>query len=124
MVHIIKMQIEETLFNKKLDNAFIKRCVTPFHKQVLESWTEIYSSNPSNTREILNEYILYNKYIIIAKKTLSIDRFPNNFGHNVKILDILDNNEDNLKRSVLNERLSSNISQMTYNSLLSAISKE
>ena len=118
------MQIEETLLNKKLDNAFLKRCVTPFHKQVLESWTEIYSSKPSNTREILNEYILYNKHIIIAKKTLSIDRFPNTFGNNVKIIDILDDNGDILKRSLLNERLSSNISQMTYNSLLSAIPKE
>ena len=98
--------------------------MTAFHKQVLVSWTEIYCSKPFTIKEVLNEYILYNKYITIAKRTISVERFPNNLGHNVKIIDMLDNSGDLLKRTKLNKRLGSNLSQMRYNSLVSAIPNE
>ena len=38
------LAVNETLLNKRLDNTFFQKCVTAFHKQVLESWTEIYCS--------------------------------------------------------------------------------
>ena len=91
------LAMKETLVNKRLDNTFFQKCVTAFHKQVLESWTEIYCSKSFTFKEILNEYILYNKYITIAKGTISVERFPNNLGHNVKIIDMLDNSGDLLK---------------------------
>ena len=53
-----------------------------------------------------------------------MERFPNNLGHNVKIIDMLDNSGDLLKRTELNKKLGSNLSQMTYNSLVSAIPNE
>ena len=81
--------MKETLLNKRLDNTFFQKCATAFHKQVLESWTEIYCSKSFS--------FIYNKYITIAKRTISVERFPNNLGHNVKIFDMLDNSGDLLK---------------------------
>ena len=118
------MDIKETLLNKKLDRTFFEKCATSFHKQVLQSWTEYYGTKSSTNKEILNEYILYNKYIKMGRRTYSIDRFPNVFGYNVKIIDIVDENGHFLERSILNEKLGSNLSQMSYNSLISAIPKD
>ena len=67
------LAMKETLLNKRLDNTFFQKCATAFHKQVLESWTEIYCSKSFTYKEILNEYILYNKYITIAKGTISVE---------------------------------------------------
>ena len=53
-----------------------------------------------------------------------MDRFPNNLSYNVIIIDILNDTGEFLKRTVLNEKLGSNMSQMTYNSVISAIPKE
>ena len=48
------MAIKENMLNKKPDCTFFKNCTTTFHKQVLESWTEIYCSKPCTDKHILN----------------------------------------------------------------------
>ena len=58
------LAMKETLLNKRLDNTFFQKCVTAFHKQVLESWTEIYCSKSFTYKEILNEYILYGGRVV------------------------------------------------------------
>ena len=62
------MSVKDRKLNKRLDCTFSKKCATAFHEQVLESWTNVYPSEPVNSKDIVNEYILYNKYITVAKK--------------------------------------------------------
>ena len=104
------MSVKDSVLNKRLDCTFSKKCATAFHKQVLESWTNVYHSETVNGNDIVSEFILCNKYITVTKKTISIDRLPNNLSYNVKIIDILDDTGEFLKRTVLNEKLGSNMS--------------
>ena len=63
------LSLERNMPIKKVSLSQIvkKDIVSQFHKQVLESWYNFYGTDPNNTEEILNEYILYNKNITIAK---------------------------------------------------------
>ena len=72
---------------------------------------------------MLNEYVLYNKEITVAKKTLIISQFQTKYGYNLKVMDLLDSSGILLERNTLNKSLQSNLSQMSYNCLSSAIPK-
>ena len=115
------LSINEFMLNKKIGLSYIQNCLSPFHQQVLESWDDFYGMEPVSNSEILNEYVLYNKNIKIGKRPITVNQFPNKYGNNLKILDILDNNGCILKRVNLNEKLESDISQMFYNCMLTAV---
>ena len=55
--------------------------------------------------------------------TQYIDTFPNALGYNLKIIDIVDENGNFLKETKLNEKLQSNLYQMTYNSHVTVVPK-
>ena len=115
------LSINEFMLNKKIDLSFIENCLSPFHQQVLECWDDFYGMEPVSNSEILNEYVLYNKNIKIGKRPITVNQFPNKYGNNLKLLDILDNNGCILKRDNLNEKLESDISQMFYNCMVTSI---
>ena len=98
--------------------------MSSFHKQVLESWYNFYGTDPNSTEEILNEYILYNKNITIAEKSISLSQFQNKFGYNIKVRHILDQNGKILNKDILNLSLDTKLTQLSYNSIISAIPKE
>ena len=70
---------------------YAKNCLPLFHRQVLESWIKVFCVKPETTTEILNEYILYNREIIIGKKIIALYQLPNKYFYDIKIVDILDN---------------------------------
>ena len=76
---------------------------------------------PETTTEILNEYILYNREIIIGKKIIALYQLPNKYSYDIKIVDILDSEGNILKRSQLNQKLETHLSEMFYNSVVSSI---
>ena len=106
------LSINEFMLNKKIGLSFIENCLSPFHQQVLECWDYFYGMEPVSNSEILNEYVLYNKTIKIGKRPITVNQFPNKYGNNLKLLDILDNNGCILKRDNLNEKLESDISNL------------
>ena len=119
------LSLEKNMLNKKVNlTQIVKKDMSPFHKQVLESWYNFYGTDPNSTEEILNEYILYNKNITIANKSISLSLFPNKFGHNIKVMHILDQNSKILNKDNLNLSLDTNLTQLSYNSIISAIPKE
>ena len=62
------LSLNKNKLNKKIQ--FEKeKCLTIFHEQILESWQKVYCTNPENNTEMLNEYVLYNKEITVAKNT-------------------------------------------------------
>ena len=99
----------------------LKNCLSPFHRQVLESWIKVFCVKPETTTEILNEYILYNREIIIGKKIIALYQLPNKYSYDIKIVDILDNEGNILKRYQLNQKLETHLSEMFYNSVVSSI---
>ena len=115
------LSINESMLNKKIGLSLVEKCFSPFHQQVLESWDAFYGMEPVSNPEILNEYVLYNKYIKIGKSPISINQFPNKYAHNLKLLDILDNQGNILTMGDLNEKVEANLSQLFYNCLVTAL---
>ena len=114
------LSINQNMLNKKINLEYAKNCLSPFHRQVLESWIKVFCVKPETTTEILNEYILYNREVIIGKKIIALDQLPNKYSYDIKI-DILDNEGNILKRSVSNQKLEKHLSKMLYYSLVSSI---
>ena len=115
------LSINEHMLNKNLPSSESNKCLSNFHKQVLDSWLTVKYTHPEKIEEILNQYILYNRNIKTGNKYITLEKFTNKFSWNVKIIDILDNNGNILKRNILNAKLESNLSLMFYNSLVSSI---
>ena len=115
------LSINRNMLNKKINLEYAKNCLSPFHRQVLESWIKVFCVKPETTTEILNEYILYNREIIIGKKIIALYQLPNKHSYDIKIVDILDSEGNILKRSQLNQKLETHLSEMFYNSVVSSI---
>ena len=115
------LSINESMLNKKLGSINLANCHSLFHKQILQSWDEFYGVKSISKSEIYNEYLLYNKQVTIGKRHITINQLPNKYGYNLKLLDIFDEHGFVLKREELNKKLESNISQLLYNCVLTAI---
>ena len=55
--------LEETFLDYKLPEEYVTVVKTKFYQQVLDCWYLTKNNQPSNRNEILNEYILHNKFI-------------------------------------------------------------
>ena len=61
------MKVNLDILNKKQDYTLV--CKIPlFYYQVLKAWQQVLNFTPNTTKEILNEYVLYNKNIKIGTK--------------------------------------------------------
>ena len=73
----------------KNDNTEICRLAkSKFHTQILELWSQLHNMDPTHKQDILNEYLLYNKNIIVNRKMLAPCYFGNGCNKNVKIMDL------------------------------------
>ena len=64
--------------NKNLEEKQIENCKSKFHTQVLTSWIKLHQTDPISTDEILNEYLVLNKHILIGDKTIQTEFFGEN----------------------------------------------
>ena len=106
--------------NKNLDEKTKELCKSQFHRQVLTSWIKVHQTDPKSVEEILNEYIVLNKHILIENKTIQLNNFGQN-NNDLKIAHII--KEDGKSKSIENLNLDNNLqlSTLSYNSLVSAI---
>ena len=110
------MNTELNILNKKCD-LNRNQNITKFYEQVIKSWYELFNFIPNSPNEILNEYVLHNKSIKIGTKVID-KKYINS--PNLKIIDITEKN--GFKTLIqLNSILENNITQMKYNSIISAI---
>ena len=109
-------------FKYKNDVLFLRDNFPPFYKQIVQYWYEIYSIKPTNQNDILNEYIMYNKYILVDKKPVYWKKWTEKGIH--RIYDMVDNRGKLLSKPDLEVKFNCELDQMQYNSILSAIPKE
>ena len=85
---------------------------------MLTAWQQVSYFMPKTPNEIVNEYVLYNNNIRIRNKVIQSKfiKLPN-----LKIFDILDNDYNFLALGNISRNLEVNITQIKYNSIMSAI---
>ena len=120
-IMLIRMGIKSIQLNKKLDCSVTKHN-TKFYTQVLSAWLDIYNQAITTLDDILNEYILYNQLIKIEKNMLN-EKYLDIQNTNLQIFDLLDTNGKFLTLTQLKQTTNSDLTQMKYNSLISAIPK-
>ena len=64
------LNFDKNDLNHKVPHSYIKTCVTPFHKQLMECRLLFKSQPPQNVEEIHNEYIFANKFVCSNNKPL------------------------------------------------------
>ena len=69
------LNFDKNDLNHKLPHSYIKTCVFPFHKQLMECWLLFKSRPPQNVEEIQNEYIFANKFVCSNNKPLKLIDF-------------------------------------------------
>ena len=62
------LNIDTKVLNKNYNNHICKRAKSNFHQQILQLSLELHETIPTNKTDILNEYIIYNKNILLNKK--------------------------------------------------------
>ena len=99
------------LYEKRLEK-------NPFHKEILYAWSQIDSDIPDTPKNILNQYLIDNKYIMVDLKPIkstflgknNIDRLKN-----IKTIDLLDNNYKFKNKNTFEEGLVFSILIIKYN---------
>ena len=109
--------------NKNLDQKTIELCKSKFHRQILTSWIKLHQTDPTEVEEILNEYIILNKHILIENKTIQLNMYGQN-NNVLKIAHII--KEDGKSKTIedMNLNLNMQLSTLGYNSLVSAIPRK
>ena len=117
------LNITKNKIKHKLPESQGNSCLTPFHKQLFDSWQNITAIPPTTIEEISNEFIFDNRYICldnipIQPKTLNI---KGEYMYDLVIQDILDDDRTFLTRNALNDKLGINLDIFSYRKLLSII---
>ena len=108
--------------NKNLDENTKTLCKSKFHMQVLTSWIKLHQNDPKETDEILNEYIILNKHILVDNKMIQLNFFGQN-NNNIKIAHILKEDGKSKNMENINQDNNMQLSTLKYNSLVSSIPK-
>ena len=118
------MNIERNILNKNLDNSIANKCKSEFHRQILSAWINTYCKEPPNYKEIVNQFLVYNKAIKINRKYKTPILFKSNdinITYNIKILNMLNPQNMFLNIQDFNSNNSTRISVLEYNALKSCI---
>jgi len=117
------LNIKSSILNKNSPGDALKLCKSNFHSQILDSWFTAAGIYPESATDILNQYILQNKFVKINNRTIHTD-YLGDSAYNVKFIDIIDINGKLLSRELFKSVRNINISILKYNSLISAIPKK
>ena len=120
------LNFDKNDLNHKLPHSYIKNCVTPFHKQLMECWLLFKSRPPQNVEEIHNEYIFANKFVCSNNKPLKLMDFRG-VHQSLKELTvkcIINDNGRFLTLGEIKERLKWNISIHDHNIIQSSLPTE
>ena len=98
----------------------IPKDISKFHKQMLEYWFDFFQVEPTSAEEILNDKILYNKFLLIQGKPKNE---KNNLIKKTKITNLNQHVVENSFETKLQLELEYNCSpsRLELSSLLSAV---
>ena len=117
------MNVTKCELTFKLNDPYIDMPASNFHRQLLSIWFAMYSRPPINIEAILNEKLILNKHILIQNSVIGRD-FNNKICNKIlRVADVVDENRIIMSRQEFERKQNATISDLTYNSLNSAIPK-
>ena len=117
--------MEEKFLDHKLPEEHVAVAKTKFYQQVFDCWYLIKNCKPSTRNEILNEYILYNKFIKKGGKCLDVTILRDKEAHmKLKLADIIDLNGKILDYENLIKKIPLKVTVLDYYGLINAIPKQ
>ena len=116
------INIKAYQFNMKMKE--IPTSISKYHNQLLHIWFKYKSIYPNDIKDILNEYLLHNKHILIGNNTLTHKNSDVQIPNKTKLLDIIDNNGNIITLLEFNVKFNTNLTIMNYNKIISAIPKK
>ena len=116
------LNIKPYQFNMNIKD--IPDTISSYHKQLLTIWFKHKTIYPIDVKDILNEYILENKFILAANKPLTKQTLNVNIPNKIKLPDILEDNGNILELVNINNKFNINLTTMNYNKIITAIPKE
>jgi exonuclease III len=117
---LLNIEDIHTFIRYKCDCKYLK--MPHFYLQLFHFWYELHSRPPENVENILDEFIWYNKKILIAKKPIYYIQWHKK---GIKrIYDIIKLNGTFYTPNELSVRYGFHIDLMMYNSIISAVPKE
>ena len=120
------LNIPKHMLNKNLGEETCKRCKSNFHKQTLISWIKVHGIEPKSYKDVINQYLTYNKRIHINRKPIFPSFFKGTISspRDIRILNMLTPQNEFLNIQEFNNKNQSNLTQLDYNALKSSIPKE
>ena len=82
------LNVNKNIWNKNYNVDICKCAKSKFHAQILELWSELHHTNPNSKADILNEYLLYIKNILMNMKMLEPNYLGINCNKDIKIIDL------------------------------------
>ena len=111
-----------TLINCQLSEKHLKKCKSPFYKQILSYWYSIHTSAPKTAKQVFEQTLWYNSFILI---NLMPAFFKNWWNKGIiYVHQILNSNGTSKTKIELENKYEISIDDMDYNSLLHSIPKE
>ena len=114
----LPLPLNEMLF-VKYDMKYMPDYVSPFYKQILEYWFELYAVEPTSIKEVRSELLFLNRYITVDNQPI-FDKQMYNAGLKY-INDIVDNEGNFESLNYVNTRFNIHLDIMRYNSIKDAI---
>ena len=116
--------LKPEMLDFKPPEASLKVAKTNFYQQVLDCWSLIKIREPTSVNEVLNEYILYNRYVKTDNKCLDSSILLQKEGHQkIKLFDIVDSEGKILSFQRLVKKIPLRLSLLEYFGLTKAIPK-
>ena len=111
------LNIDENILNKNYNIEICKLAKSKFHTQILELWSKLHDTDPTHKQDILNEYLLYNKNIVINRKMLDPCYFGNGCNKNVEIMDLYTQEGKIVSQPIAEKAIMTKLTILKYNSL-------
>ena len=112
------LNMEEQFLCRNYSNEVNQVSKTLFHQQVIYSWNALTSESPTNINHILDQKLIYNKYIKIGGKVFTTVSYK---AMDPKIDNIIDCNGKFVQLTKAKKVISEDLNELSYNSLKAAI---
>ena len=109
-----------------MSHNLANKCHTDFHKQVLDCWNSLYCKKSTTPGEVLNEFVLNNKFLVSEGKPFQLQQFKisDKRLNDLVIGEIVHENGNFYSLSHINESYGIKLDKLSYNKMLASIPKE
>ena len=113
----LMLNVNTNILNKNYNADICKYAKSKFHAQILELWSELHHTNPYSKADTLNEYLLYNKNILMNRKMLEPNYFGVNCNADIKIMDLYTQDCPILSKLNVERAIGTKLTILKYNTI-------